>query len=224
MEPVPQANVGERRPRGESTESLWWTTRAPLLVSLASMFFSLLVTAYTIYEANREPEVWLSAPDVVRIATGENTGWFYVQPRLINTARNDREAVITKFQLEVAAPDGQQPAIFNCDEFGSWQYDSVNRWLYWMYQGDAAPLAVSPASPQLPTCNFIGPFGWSWKPGDYQVIILAWLPQKSEPLRASFTMTVSDQALEYITTYQTYVWELPARAGSVPLSHSTVLR
>ena len=76
--------------RETAASTLWLTAVAPVALSL----LSLALSVYTIFESNREPEVWLSAPDVVRLAAAERA-WFYVQPRLVSAARNDRVAVIS---------------------------------------------------------------------------------------------------------------------------------
>jgi hypothetical protein len=149
------------------------------------------LSVYSIIEANREPAVWLSAPDVVRVATGEEA-WMYVQPRLVSAARNDRVAVISGLRLEVTPPDGAVMT-FAWDEQGTWQYDPVNRGLTWIFVADAAPLVVGPSSPQLPYCLFLGPPNWRWQAGEYGMAIVATRGQDADELRADFAMTVPEE-------------------------------
>ncbi len=156
-------------------------------------------TVYSIVQANREPEVWLSAPDVVRVAAAENA-WFYVQPRLVSAAQNDRVAVISGLRLEVAAPDGEPPVVFTWDEQGTWQYDTVSRGLTWIYLADSAPLVVGPSSPQLPICLFLGPPGWDWQVGTYDVTIVAERGQGTDALRTQFTVSLPAETVDLITS------------------------
>ena len=185
-----------RRRGGEAAAAPpWLTGLAPVAISL----LSLLLSAYAIVEANREPAVWLSAPDVVRVAAGERA-WFYVQPRLVSVAANDRPAVVSGLRLEVAGPDGGPPAEFVWDEQGTWAYDPASRGLTWIYQADAAPLVVGPSSPQLPIGLFEGPPGWAWREGTYRVAILAGRGQDRDALRAAFAVTLLAADVELITT------------------------
>lgn len=58
---------GPYRRQGDGSVPAWLTVEAPVAISL----FSLLLSVYTIVVSNREPDIWLSAPDVVRVAAGE---------------------------------------------------------------------------------------------------------------------------------------------------------
>lgn len=196
-ETAPQ--VGSRRRHWQRSESagaanpIWLTAVAPLAISLLSLGLSV----FSIFEATREPEIWLSAPDVVRVATGE-AAWFYVQPRLVSAARNDRVAVVSGLRLELVTPNGGTPVTFMWDEQGTWQYDTVSRGLTWIFVADAAPLVVSPSSPQLPYCLFLGPPGWQWRAGDYLVTIVATRGQNADALRTTFKMTLPAETAEFI--------------------------
>ena len=181
--------------RETAASTLWLTAVAPVALSL----LSLALSVYTIFESNREPEVWLSAPDVVRLAAAERA-WFYVQPRLVSAARNDRVAVISGLRLEVTGPDGGPPASFLWDEQGTWEYDPVNRGLTWIYQADAAPLVVGPSSPQLPTGLFEGPPDWRWQAGTYEVTIVAARGQDADALQTTFAVTLPAETVKLVTT------------------------
>lgn len=194
------AEVSERSPggRGKSRREVlfsafWLTAAAPVAISLLSLALSI----YTIIEANREPEVWLSAPDIVRIASGERA-WFYVQPRLVSAARNDRMSIISELELEVITQDEESPVTFTWDEQGTWQYDPESRGLTWIFVADAAPLVVGPSSPQLPYCLFEGPEDWRWRAGRYQVTIVATRAQDAGVVRATFAMEVPAETAEFI--------------------------
>jgi hypothetical protein len=196
-----QRSPGDVRPRrrwvfgkDSSSGGIWLTAGAPLAISLISLALSF----YTIFEASREQEIWLSAPDVVRVASGESA-WFYVQPRLVSAARNDRVAVITSLRLEVEEPGGETPVTFSWGEQGTWEYDTESRGLTWIYQADPAPLVVGPSSPQLPICLFEGPADWVWKAGDYRVTIVAGREQNPDALRTTFRVSLADSAVEHIT-------------------------
>jgi hypothetical protein len=170
---------------------LWLSAGLPVAISVVS----LLLSIYAVIEANREPEIWLSAPDIVRIAAGQNA-WFYIQPRLVSAARNDRVAIVTSLQLEVR-PAGGEPVTFIWDEQGTWQYDPAAQGLTWIYVADPAPLVVGPASPQLPICLFEGPLGWRWQPGTYFVTIVAARGQGA-PLRTEFIVTLPAESIAAI--------------------------
>jgi hypothetical protein len=191
---VPAADTTAPGSGGASRlSSLWLTAGAPVAISL----LSLALSVFSIIEANREPALWLSAPDVVRVATGEEA-WIYVQPRLVSAARNDRMAVVSGLRLEVAPPDGAPPIAFTWDEQGTWQYDHPSRSLTWIFVADAAPLVVGPASPQLPYCLFPGPPEWRWQPGEYRVTIVATRGRGPDEVRAEFAMTLSEGTADFI--------------------------
>jgi hypothetical protein len=172
---------------------LWLTAGAPVAIALLSLVLSI----YSLIEGSREPVIWLSAPDVVRVAAGERA-WFYAQPRLVSAARNDRVAVISGLSLDVSGPDGDAPATFTWDEQGTWQYDPAGQALTWIYLADPAPLVVGPSSPQLPTCLFTGPPGWRWQGGTYWVTIIAARGPDAAPLQTDFTMTLPAQSADQV--------------------------
>ena len=147
----------------------------------------------------------------MRIAAGERA-WFYVQPRLVSAARNDRVAVISGLKLEVAGPNGGEPAAFAWDEQGIWQYDPAGQALTWIYLADPAPLVVGPSSPQLPICLFTGPPGWRWQAGTYWVTILAAQEPGADPLRADFVVTLPTESIEMINS-QPLTW-VEVRTGT----------
>jgi hypothetical protein len=184
----------DRGPRSVALSSLWLTAGAPVAISLVS----LLLSVYTIIEANRAPEIWLSAPEKVRIAQGpEEQAWIYAQPRFVSGAPNDRVAVISGIKLQVMPPDGES-VTFAWTEQGWWQYDQPNRSLTWMFQADAAPLVVSPSNPQLPICLFESPVGWSWQEGTYRLTIVAARGQVPEALQTALEFTLSADIAEQL--------------------------
>ncbi len=214
-ETAPETRKRWRRKQGDqqSHASFWLSAVGPLAISL----ISLILSVYTFVESRREPVVWLSAPDVVRVATGEDA-WFYVQPRLVSAAQNDRVAVIRGLRLEVLPPDGGAPVTFAWGEQGTWQYDSQSRNLTWIYQADPAPLVVGPSSPQLPICLFEGPSGWQWQAGSYQVTIVAAREQDADALQSTFTMSLPAETVDLITE-QPRTW-VGIRAETDPSSRS----
>lgn len=107
-------------------------------------------------------------------------------------------AVITSLRLDVTAPNGGEAVSFGWDEQGTWQYDTVNRELTWIYLADPAPLVVSPSSPRLPICLFEGPPGWQWQAGTYQVRILAGREQENNALQSDFTLTLPQASVDYL--------------------------
>lgn len=182
----------------------WLTALVPVAISLVSLALSV----YTIIEANREPQIWLSPPVFVKLAMKPayavpwDTGVrprFFVQPRLVSTARNDRVVAISDLQLEVAPPGGGPPLPFTWMEQGTWQYEPESGTETYLKLADPAPLVVSPTSPQLPICLFVGPPDWRWQPGTYTVTIVASRSDGGFPVRAAFTMTVSAEQAAFVT-------------------------
>jgi hypothetical protein len=202
----------ERQPREKSPPPLWLTAGAPVAISLVS----LLLSVYTIIEANREPEIWLSPPGVVRIALGpQEQALIYAQPRFVSAAHNDRVAVIAGMEMLVTKPDGEL-ATFTWTEQGIWEYDPVSRGLTWFFQADAAPLVVGPSSPQLPICLFESPTGWRWQDGAYRLTIAATRGQGSHSLETTFGMMVSAETAEYLNANPRALWELNTQTDSPP--------
>jgi hypothetical protein len=203
----------DRTPSGEANARLFWVSiGVPAAISLVSLGLSL----YTLIEASREPEIWLSAPVWVRLSTStagfSPQGWgdharFYVTPRLVSAARNDRVGVITDLGLEVVPPEGGAPISFVWSELGEWRNDpyAPNPFV-WIVLGEPAPLVVGPSSPKLPTCAFVGPPNWQWQPGDYLVTIVASRGETATPLRAAFTMTVSADQVEWLLASPGHNW------------------
>ena len=189
---------------GSSLAPFLLTAVAPVALSL----FSVALSIYTLIEANREPEIWLSAPVVVKVSMkpAYDFAWdtgvrarFYLQPRFVSTARNDRVAVISDVRLEVMAPGRSSPLPFMWIEQGTWIFDPVVGTSTYSVQADPAPLVVAPNSPQLPICQFLGPPDWQWQPGTYEVTIIAERGEDAPPLRTAFAMTLSQEQADYIT-------------------------
>jgi hypothetical protein len=166
---------------------------APVAISLVSLLLSL----YTIVDANRDPSVSLTLPDIVRVAQGQQDAWIYLQPRFVGTGRNQRVAVISDVRLRVE-PEQGEPMAFTWDEQGTWQFSTEDKSLTWIYLADPAPLVVSQSTPQLPINLYVGPEGWEWAPGTYLLVVEADQSTTDEVLRAAVRITLYPGGIERI--------------------------
>lgn len=187
-------------------------THRPSLLALAPVMIAMLslgVAIYGLVAARVDPEVILTMPDRVRVANGPDGAWLYLQPRFVNTGRNDRVEIVTSIDLQLVAPDGERRAM-RWDEQGTWVYDPATRSLTWTFQADPAPLAVSRTAPQAPTGLFIAPDGWSWQAGAYRIELTAERQTSDEPLTGSLTFDVSSEAATALSTSPGMFLEVPA--------------
>lgn len=154
----------------------------PLLkesVPIALSVLSFLLALFAIVQANRDPEVQLSLPAIIRLAQGGNGIWLYLQPRL-------------------ETPNGA-PVPLVWDEQGTWRYDLVNQAQNWEYVANPAPLAVGPASPQLPICLFVGSPATTWDNGTYRALVEATQTTADEQLSASLAFTIDAANAEWLS-------------------------
>jgi len=188
---IGRSDPGRASPRGEPAPAAAPRQRPSLDAgALAVAAASFALSLYSLLVAGRPPEVMLSAPDVVRVAQGEDAAWLYLQPRFVSTGRNDRVEVISGIEVR-AEPTAAGTMALRWEEQGSWVFDHPTRSLNWLFVGDAAPLVVGPNTPQLPVCLFTGPPGSAWTAGTYRVEIVAQREVAGAPLRARFTVNVS---------------------------------
>ena len=179
----------------------------PIAVSLVSLMLSL----YSIVAANREPEIDLSLPEIVRITQGPFDSWLYLQPRFVSTGRNDRVAVVSELRVRLE-PETGEPIPFVWDEQGTWRYDPERPedGLTWVYTADPAPLVVGPSNPALPIGLFVGPPDWPWTPGTYRIVVEAEQNTTGKTLTASTRITITPDVVEVLMGgVGKSIWDLP---------------
>ncbi|MDQ7858459.1 MAG: hypothetical protein QN174_03350 [Armatimonadota bacterium] len=170
-------------------------------VPLATSAVSLVLSVSSIVVSTREPEIVLILPDQVRVAQGDDFGfaYMYVQPAFVNTGINDRVEVLRTMTIEVQAPAGGGPTIFEWDERGELVYNADGS-LSYRYLADAVPLLVSPRDAQVPFAVFNGPKGWYFGEGTYRMRLLAHRVVSRRPLEGTFEITFAQRDVDFLIT------------------------
>ncbi|MCY7419960.1 MAG: hypothetical protein LH650_16015 [Chloroflexi bacterium] len=160
-------------------------------VPLIAAMLSLVLSIASIYVATRQPEVLLIMPNVVRLSGGHASGssYLYLQPAFVSTGTNDRVEVITNMAVTVHSTSGGQPAELVWVEQVALVSD-VNG-LSYRHEADAVPLLVSPKSAAAPLSLFQAPSGWFFDAGTYDFTLTASRLTSSDPLRGTFSVTIS---------------------------------
>jgi hypothetical protein len=182
-------------PPGRSTE-LWLRTRRVLSlawVPLTASLVSLVLSIGSIIIATRDPSVVLILPEQIRLAQGGEAGnaIAYLQPTLVSTGNNDRVEVVRDLRLVVTPPDGGDPRAFAWDESGRLLFDADTQRLSYEYVSDAAPLLVTPREAQNPLALFLGPEGWLFEAGAYELRLVADRIVASGSLEATFELELT---------------------------------
>jgi hypothetical protein len=142
----------------------------------------------------------LILPDQVRIAQGRSSGsaFVYLQPAFVSTGQNERVEVIRDMTLVVEPSAGGQAAVFRWDEQARFVGDPETGTLSYEYVADAVPLLVSPRSASAPVCLFDAPDGWFFAPGTYAVTLLGHRVVVAEPVRVTFSLTLSADDIAFL--------------------------
>lgn len=169
-------------------------------VPLAAATLSLILSLASIWISTRQPDVLLIMPDLVRVAEGRASGasYIYVQPAFVSTGNNDRVEVIRDMHVRVQPSSGNAVDL-SWDEQVRLVQDPATKVLSYEYQADAVPLLISPKSAAAPLSLFQAPDGWYFGPGTYRFTLTAERTVASDPLTASFTVTLAQADIDRLS-------------------------
>ena len=172
----------------------WLGAWVPFVATFVSLWFS--VSAYV--EATRDPDVTLVMPDQVRI-TGTRFPDVYVQPAFLSTG-NNRVEVVRNMSMRLEPLSGGEPVRLEWVGQGTWEYDASFDALTYVPGADAAPMLVSPTSPQGPVAVFrnVEPDEWGVQPGDYRLVLSATREVVPTPLERTVLFTVTQEQADEI--------------------------
>jgi hypothetical protein len=167
-------------------------------VPLVAAMLSLVLSLASIYVATRQPDVLLIMPSVVRLAGGHATGYSYayLQPAFVSTGNNDRVEVIRDMTLTVRPTTGGASTVMTWK--GLTNLVGSGGSLSYEYAGDAVPLLVSPRTASAPLAVFDAPTGWFLTAGSYEFTLQADRVMASEPLRATFGVTITPAQMDVL--------------------------
>lgn len=169
-------------------------------VPLAAATLSLILSLASIWISTRQPDVLLIMPDLVRVAEGRASGasYIYLQPAFVSTGNNDRVEVIRDMRVRVQPPSGDAVDL-SWDEQVRLVQDPTTKVLSYEYQADAVPLLISPKSAAAPLSLFQAPDGWYFEPGMYRFTLTAERTVASDPLTASFSVTLAQADIDRLS-------------------------
>ncbi|MGW2045859.1 hypothetical protein ACWCPF_11825 [Streptomyces sp. NPDC001858] len=163
-----------------------WTNTVAGLAALA-------LSAYNFVQLERDPDVDVALPHIVRVAQG-NDVWLYLQPTLSTRLETQKVEVITGAELKVERADlnGTKPSFF-WDETGSFSYDPQAKGLNYQRVADPSPLVVSRDKPQQPVMLF-NAVGWGFVTGRYEGTLTLTRGSGRSPLVSRFCLMISTEA------------------------------
>jgi len=193
--------VPEQRP-SPTAAAAWQRVRRALSlawVPLTASLVSLVLSIGSIVIATRDPSVVLILPDQVRLAQGDAAGGAiaYLQATLVSTGNNDRVEVVRDLRLLVR-PAGGAAAEFAWDETGSFLFDAETQRLSYEYVSDAGPLLITPREAQNPLALFLGPSGWAFEPGAYEMRLVADRIVATDALEATFQLELNAADVDFL--------------------------
>lgn len=164
-------------------------------VPLTASFLSLVLSVAGIYIANRQPDVQLLLPDVVRLIGGRQTGhsYVYLQPVFVSTGNNDRVEVVSDMTLTVE-PETAPGVPFRWTEQIR-LVGGADGTLSYEHEADAVALLISPRTAAAPLSTFEAPDGWFFTAGTHRFTLEATRVVSSEPMRATFTVMLRPEDL-----------------------------
>jgi hypothetical protein len=180
-----------------------WRRAAALLplswVPLAASLLAIVLSLSSLWVSTREPEVLVILPDIVRLVGGRASGasYAYLQPAFVSTGVNDRVEVIRDMRLLARRADGGDPVELEWRQQVTLVTDDQGV-LSYRYLADAVPLLVAARSAAAPLSLFQGPQGWHLASGTYRFTLEADRFAVSEPLRASFDVTLGPDEMEIL--------------------------
>ena len=115
----------------------------------------------------------------------------------LRVKKNDRVEVIRDMSITAVPDDRSEPATLGWQEQVQLVTDDDGA-LSYRYAGDAVPLAISSRSTAAPVALFQAPQGWFLRATGYRFTLVADRVVASEPLTASFHVTVAPSDLEVL--------------------------
>lgn len=168
-------------------------------VPLTASLVSLVISVGAFIASTQQPQVMLLLPEQIRVAQGRTSGsaFAYLQPAFVSTGRNERVEVIRDMSLTVESASGER-VTFAWDEQVRLVDDASTGRLSYQYAGDAVPILVGPRSAAAPLCLFEAPDGWFFRPGTYTFTLTAHRVVASEPIRATFSLTLTAENIAFL--------------------------
>nr|SBP00933.1 hypothetical protein BN4615_P10449 [Nonomuraea gerenzanensis] len=189
VQAVPEPSPAPGSPAREAMRK-GWLDALQLWLGLATGTIALILSIINWVTLNRDPEVSLSLPSILRIAQGDNV-WLYLQPTFTTIRKTETTDYITGMELRVRPPAGSGAApTLVWDETGTWVYDSKTQEADYSYQSDPQPMLVSQDTPQSPTILFEAT-GWQFRPGRYELELRATRSSTDTPLAATFCLDIT---------------------------------
>ncbi|BBC31329.1 hypothetical protein SGFS_026230 [Streptomyces graminofaciens] len=213
-ETSPSARSHEQRRKHFDVAQAWTNTVAGLV--------ALALSAYNFIQLERDPEVDVALPHIVRVSQGRDV-WLYLQPTVSTRLETQQVEVVTEARLEAhrADGDGTSPA-FIWDEAGAFSYDPEAKSLTYQRVADPSPLVVNRDKPQQPVMVF-NAVGWNFTPGRYEATLTLHRTSGRNPLKSRFCLMVSDEALALFkktgeNTFQSFRDDLPEKVANTTRS------
>lgn len=173
-------------------------------ISAAVGIAALILSVYNWRALQREPNVDISLPHVVRLSHGKWGADLFFQPTLSTRVKTERVEVITEVELRLRPIKAgiRQPTFF-WDETGYFSDGVTSNELIYHYREDPRPLLVSQSNPQQPTLLF-RTGGWNFTEGRYEGTLVLLRASEQEPLTKKFCLVISKDAITSMRQYSDY--------------------
>ncbi|MFJ8195607.1 hypothetical protein [Streptomyces sp. NPDC096152] len=165
---------------------------------------ALIISLYNFAQLQRQPNVDVTLPHLLRLEKHGNGVRFYVQPTVSTRLKSENVVVIRNARLQLtltgSIPASKQPA-FYWRESVTWYYDLNTDTVNNHWGGDPAPFIVSQDKPQQPSFEFLAD-NWMYKAGRYEGSLELLRSGGQAPLIKRFCLIASESAVNELQNPQ----------------------
>ncbi|MFI6149309.1 hypothetical protein [Streptomyces sp. NPDC051109] len=174
-----------------------WSATATAVVALA-------ISCFNFAELQRQPDVELALPHLLRLEKLGNGVRFYVQPTMSTRVKSEDVEVVRDARLQLtptASISRSKHPVFYWRESVVWYYDPSTDTVNNRWSGDPAPFIVSQDKPQQPSFEFRAN-DWMYQAGRYEGSLELIRSGSQKPLVKKFCLIISEAAVNELTNPQ----------------------
>ncbi|MFF4850523.1 hypothetical protein [Streptomyces sp. NPDC001194] len=171
-----------------------WSATATAVAALA-------ISSFNFAELQRQPDVDLEIPHLLRLEKLGNDVRFYVQPTISTRVKSEEVEVIRDARLQltptVSVSYSKRP-VFYWRESVVWYYEPSSDTVNSRWSGDPAPFIVSQDKPQQPSFEFRAN-NWMYQAGQYEGSLELIRSGAHKALTKKFCLIISESAVNELT-------------------------
>ncbi|MFD8411709.1 hypothetical protein ACFV2Q_08080 [Streptomyces sp. NPDC059650] len=170
----------------------------------AAAVVALVISLYNFAELQRQPNVDMTLPHLLRLEKLGNGVRLYVQPTVSTRFKSENVEVVRDARLQLTPTDStsiSKRPVFYWRESVTWYYDPDTDTVNNHWSSDPAPFLVSQDKPQQPSFEFLAD-NWMYQAGRYEGTLELSRSGDHALLTTKFCLIISEAAVNELRNPQ----------------------